>query len=107
MDKRLIVLGLIALWWFYPRSFNAGLPPNTLTLYWGSFCPHCLSFKPIFDEVSASNQSKIALRSVESSENNEYQTKYVPTLVYTDENGQSQELNIRSKEGLVQFLSSH
>jgi thiol-disulfide isomerase/thioredoxin len=92
MDKRTIIaIGAVALILFVmPKWFRGGLPPNTFTMYYADWCPHCKRVMPEFSNFSFNG---VQVRAVEQQQNNEYKVKGYPTFVYTNDSGWSLEFS--------------
>jgi thiol-disulfide isomerase/thioredoxin len=106
MDKRTIIsIAAVALIiWAMPKWFNSGLPPNTFTMYYADWCPHC---KRVMPEFSKFVFNGIQVRAVEQQQNNEYKVKGYPTFVYTNNSGWSLEFNGGRNSGAwANFLKS-
>ena len=85
-----ILAGLTVAYLVYKNSnvFMSGLPPNSFTMYYADWCPHCKSVLPEFQSFMNS-YAQISVRAVEQKENNEFKVKGFPTFVFTDKNGLS------------------
>lgn len=81
-------------------------PPNSFTMYWATWCPHCNSVLPSFLKLSSKNNG-ISCRTVESKLNYEMKVEGYPTFVYTDKNGVSEIFRgSRTIEAWTEYLNS-
>ena len=92
MDKRTIIaIGAIALILLVmPKWFRGGLSPNTFTMYYADWCPHCKQVMPEFNGFAFDG---VQVRAVEQQQNNEFKVKGYPTFVYTSKSGWSLEFS--------------
>lgn len=57
----------------------------TVVLFWASWCPFCLAFRPAFTERAARSDARFAIVSLDDYENplwDTYRVEVVPTLAY-------------------------
>ena len=89
MNIAFLAVGLAVAYMLYTHNVSySGLPPNSFTMYYAEWCPHCTSVMPEF-EAFANSYSKTMVRAVEQKQNNEFKVKGFPTFVYTDKHGMS------------------
>ena len=90
-----------------PPRAGASMPQKSLTLYWAKWCPHCHTLMPEWNKLK-SKYKDIEIRKLEEKENDEYEVRAYPTIVYRD--GSNKEPKVykgdRSLSALKSFMDS-
>ena len=96
-----VVVGYIA----YRMSPGSIKGRKSLTLYYSLQCPHCVEFLPTWLLLGTSVNG-VTLRMIQGS-GNEYPIQYVPTLVYRDAQGNTEEYSgQRTAAGVRAYLAT-
>ena len=95
----LFIMSGLAAYWLWSR-----VTPNSLTMYYASWCPHCQSILPLFQ---AFRYPGITIRLIEEKVNKEMKVAGFPTFVYRNAQGTPEIYNgSRTIEGWSTFLAS-
>ncbi len=90
---------------------------TTIYFFWASWCPHCVSFKPIFEEFESkvSNNQNVKINKVQCDENTQEVLDYVqkfniegfPTVIIVNDDGSFKHYEgQRNLKGLMNILPS-
>ena len=116
MDKRTIItIAAVALIvWAMPKWFNSGLPPNTFTMYYADWCPHCTTAKPEFAKLGATmtiDGTPVVIQAIEEqqiSPDVKDKIKGFPTIQLVKPDGSVMEYSgERTTDGFQQFLKQN
>jgi len=87
-----------------PDELVGGAKPNrSLTLYYADWCPHCKTLIPILKKLKFPG---VVIRMLEEQENNEFEVKGYPTIVYRSGSTMEMYNGPRTKSGIVSYLKN-
>lgn len=95
-----------------PVQINTPVRPAEIVLYYAPWCPHCVSFKPIWEQFERRNKNRITVKTVNCDENKSLCSKMdvhgFPTVrMYKSNNEVVNFTGDRTVDGLEQFLGQY